>query len=65
VIDVFKSNNIDGEELLSLTKETLSSELHIGKMTSTHYSILVFVSDLALDSGCLLYACTQFRTLHQ
>lgn len=34
VIDVFKSNNIDGEELLSLTKETLSSELHIGKMTA-------------------------------
>uniref|UniRef100_A0A672KGC7 WD repeat, SAM and U-box domain-containing protein 1 n=1 Tax=Sinocyclocheilus grahami TaxID=75366 RepID=A0A672KGC7_SINGR len=30
VIDMFKSNNIDGEELLSLTKETLSSELHIG-----------------------------------
>uniref|UniRef100_A0A673HIB7 WD repeat, SAM and U-box domain-containing protein 1 n=1 Tax=Sinocyclocheilus rhinocerous TaxID=307959 RepID=A0A673HIB7_9TELE len=29
VIDMFKSNNIDGEELLSLTKETLSSELHI------------------------------------
>uniref|UniRef100_A0A672NHX9 WD repeat, SAM and U-box domain-containing protein 1-like n=1 Tax=Sinocyclocheilus grahami TaxID=75366 RepID=A0A672NHX9_SINGR len=34
VIDVFKSNNIDGEELLSLTKETLSSEMHIGKMTA-------------------------------
>ncbi len=34
VIDVFKSNNIDGEELLSLTKETLSSELHIGKITA-------------------------------
>lgn len=34
VIDVFKSNNIDGEELLSLTKETLSSELHIGKMNA-------------------------------
>ncbi len=34
VIDVFQSNNIDGEELLSLTKETLSSELHIGKITA-------------------------------
>lgn len=34
VIDVFKSNNIDGEELLSLTKDTLSSELHIGKITA-------------------------------
>lgn len=34
VIDVFKSNNIDGEELLSLTKETLSSDLHIGKITA-------------------------------
>lgn len=29
VTDAFKSNNIDGEELLSLSKETLSSDLHI------------------------------------
>lgn len=32
VTDAFKSNNIDGEELLSLSKETLSSDLHIGKI---------------------------------
>ncbi|TRY82481.1 hypothetical protein DNTS_029962 [Danionella cerebrum] len=29
VADIFTSNNIDGGELLSLTKETLSSDLHI------------------------------------
>ncbi|XP_051562234.1 WD repeat, SAM and U-box domain-containing protein 1 isoform X1 [Myxocyprinus asiaticus] len=29
LIDIFKSNNIDGKELLSLSKESLSSELHI------------------------------------
>lgn len=35
VMDAFRSNNIDGEELLSLTKETLSSDLHIGMMMFT------------------------------
>ncbi|XP_033839066.1 WD repeat, SAM and U-box domain-containing protein 1 isoform X2 [Periophthalmus magnuspinnatus] len=29
LVETFKSNNIDGTELLSLTKETLVSELHI------------------------------------
>ncbi|KAK7913179.1 hypothetical protein WMY93_013390 [Mugilogobius chulae] len=29
LVETFKSNNIDGTELLSLTKETLASELHI------------------------------------
>ncbi|XP_072321089.1 WD repeat, SAM and U-box domain-containing protein 1 [Eucyclogobius newberryi] len=29
LVETFKSNNIDGSELLSLTKETLASELHI------------------------------------
>lgn len=31
LVDKFRANNIDGTELLSLTKETLTSELHIGE----------------------------------
>lgn len=31
LVDKFRANNIDGSELLSLTKETLASELHIGE----------------------------------
>lgn len=31
LVDAFTANNIDGTELLSLTKETLASELHIGE----------------------------------
>ena len=31
LVDRFRANNIDGTELLSLTKETLASELHIGE----------------------------------
>lgn len=31
LVDKFRANNIDGTELLSLTKETLVSELHIGE----------------------------------
>lgn len=31
LVDKFKANNIDGTELLSLTKETLASELNIGE----------------------------------
>lgn len=31
LVDKFRANNIDGTELLSLTKETLASELHIGE----------------------------------
>lgn len=37
LVDKFRANNIDGTELLSLTKETLASELHIGEEeTHTH-----------------------------
>lgn len=37
LVDTFKANNIDGAELLSLSKESLSSELRIGNSThSTH-----------------------------
>lgn len=31
LVDKFTANNIDGTELLGLTKETLASELHIGE----------------------------------
>lgn len=31
LVEKFRANNIDGTELLSLTKETLASELHIGE----------------------------------
>lgn len=30
LVNTFKANNIDGAELLSLSKESLNSELHIG-----------------------------------
>lgn len=37
LVDKFTANNIDGTELLGLTKETLASELHIGEEhTRTH-----------------------------
>lgn len=39
LVDKFRANNIDGSELLSLTKETLASELHIGEERSTHFSV--------------------------
>lgn len=31
LVECFKTNNIDGKELLSLTKESLTSDLKIGK----------------------------------
>lgn len=31
LVATFTANNIDGTELLSLTKESLASELHIGE----------------------------------
>jgi len=36
LVDKFQANNIDGTELLSLTKETLASELHIGEEDKYH-----------------------------
>lgn len=36
LVDRFKANNIDGTELLSLTKETLASELHVGEEDEHH-----------------------------
>lgn len=36
LVDKFVANNIDGTELLSLTKETLASEMHIGEEDEHH-----------------------------
>lgn len=36
LVDTFRANNIDGTELLSLTKETLASELLIGEEDKHH-----------------------------
>lgn len=36
LVEKFKANNIDGTELLSLTKETLASELGIGEEDKCH-----------------------------
>lgn len=36
LVDKFRANNIDGTELLCLTKETLASELHIGEEDKHH-----------------------------
>lgn len=38
LVEKFKANNIDGTELLSLTKETLASELHVGEEDKRHCS---------------------------
>lgn len=39
LVDKFKANNIDGTELLRLTKETLASELRIGE-EDEHHTVL-------------------------
>lgn len=39
LVDKFRANNIDGTELLNLTKETLASELHIGE-EDIHHTLL-------------------------
>lgn len=39
LVDKFRANNIDGIELLNLSKETLASELHIGEEDKHHILI--------------------------
>ncbi|XP_073726910.1 WD repeat, SAM and U-box domain-containing protein 1 [Misgurnus anguillicaudatus] len=51
VIDAFKSNNIDGEELLSLTKETLSSELHIESL-GLRSKVMKKIEELKMSPVC-------------
>lgn len=54
LVDAFRANNIDGTELLCLTKETLASELHIGEDHKYHR---------LLSSGMSLYHFLQFLML--
>ncbi|XP_005724210.1 WD repeat, SAM and U-box domain-containing protein 1-like isoform X2 [Pundamilia nyererei] len=52
LVDRFKANNIDGTELLSLTKETLASELHV-ESVGLRSKLLRKVEELKSDSVCL------------
>lgn len=47
LVDTFKANNIDGTELLGLTKETLASELHIGE-EDKHHTLLCSAGAVSL-----------------
>ncbi|KAL7406824.1 hypothetical protein ABVT39_027038 [Epinephelus coioides] len=51
LVDKFMANNIDGTELLSLTKETLASELHI-ESVGLRSKLLRKVEELKSDSVC-------------
>ncbi|KAJ0056384.1 hypothetical protein NL108_006904, partial [Boleophthalmus pectinirostris] len=51
LVETFKSNNIDGTELLSLTKETLSSELHI-ESVGLRSKLLRKIEELKSASVC-------------
>ncbi|XP_067352209.1 WD repeat, SAM and U-box domain-containing protein 1 isoform X2 [Channa argus] len=51
LVDKFRANNIDGTELLSLTKETLASELHI-ESVGLRSKLLRKVEELKSDSVC-------------
>ncbi|XP_041839495.1 WD repeat, SAM and U-box domain-containing protein 1 isoform X2 [Melanotaenia boesemani] len=52
LVDKFKANNIDGTEMLCLTKETLASELHI-ESVGLRSKLLRKVLELKSDSVCL------------
>ncbi|XP_031702054.1 WD repeat, SAM and U-box domain-containing protein 1 [Anarrhichthys ocellatus] len=51
LVDKFRANNIDGTELLGLTKETLASELHI-ESVGLRSKLLRKVEELKSDSVC-------------
>ncbi|XP_074470643.1 WD repeat, SAM and U-box domain-containing protein 1-like isoform X4 [Sebastes fasciatus] len=51
LVDKFRANNIDGTEMLSLTKETLASELHI-ESVGLRSKLLRKVEELKSDSVC-------------
>lgn len=52
LVDKFLANNIDGTELLSLTKETLASELHIGEEERhTHCTVSAVLCNLLFPLG--------------
>ncbi|XP_055363502.1 WD repeat, SAM and U-box domain-containing protein 1 isoform X2 [Betta splendens] len=51
LVDKFRANNIDGTELLGLTKETLASELHIESL-GLRSKLLRMVEELKSESVC-------------
>lgn len=51
LVGKFKANNIDGTELLGLTKETLASELHI-ESVGLRSKLLRKVEEIKNDSAC-------------
>ncbi|XP_042263323.1 WD repeat, SAM and U-box domain-containing protein 1 isoform X1 [Thunnus albacares] len=51
LVDKFRANNIDGTELLNLTKETLASELHI-ESVGLRSKVLRKVEELKSESVC-------------
>ncbi|XP_054627853.1 WD repeat, SAM and U-box domain-containing protein 1 isoform X1 [Dunckerocampus dactyliophorus] len=51
LVDTFKTNNIDGMELLTLTKEMLASELHI-ESVGLRSKVLRKVEELRSESAC-------------
>ncbi|XP_069030628.1 WD repeat, SAM and U-box domain-containing protein 1 isoform X1 [Embiotoca jacksoni] len=51
LVDKFKANDIDGTELLGLTKETLASELHI-ESVGLRSKLLRKVEEMKSDSVC-------------
>lgn len=51
LVDTFRTNNIDGTELLNLTKETLASELHI-ESVGLRSKLLRKVDELKSASVC-------------
>lgn len=51
LVDKFRANNIDGSELLSLTKEALASELQIGEERNIHFSVSAVFCNLLFPHG--------------
>ncbi|XP_059208038.1 WD repeat, SAM and U-box domain-containing protein 1 [Centropristis striata] len=51
LVEIFRANNIDGTELLSLTKETLASELHI-ESVGLRNKLVRKVEQLKSESVC-------------
>lgn len=64
LVDTFKANNIDGAELLSLSKESLSSELHIGDATHIHIHTrtrsFTYSKNFTQACVCVVLTCPSF-----
>lgn len=57
LVDIFRTNNIDGKELLHLTKESLAGDMKIGKESGDRPAVLRFSVRSLLTSGlsCLWF----------